>query len=72
MVFGPVRDEEDVSNAEPTQIGSDTDWDLVSVGDQHVCGVKTDGTLWCFGSNERGQLGLGSTYVSEPTSVAIP
>jgi alpha-tubulin suppressor-like RCC1 family protein len=72
LVFGSVRDELDVSMPEPTQIGSDTDWDSVSVGDQHVCGVKTNGTLWCFGANERGQLGLGTTYVSEPTLITTP
>ena len=31
-------------------------WSYVSSGAQHMCGVKTDGTLWCWGLNENGAL----------------
>lgn len=27
----------------------------------HMCAIKTNGTLWCWGNNEDGQLGLGDT-----------
>ncbi len=30
-------------------------------GDQHFCLVRTDGTVWCWGANENGQLGDGTT-----------
>jgi hypothetical protein len=33
------------------------------------CGVKSDGTVWCWGSNNYGQLGVGSTM---PSSSTIP
>ena len=32
----------------------------VEVGFYHACGVMTDATLWCWGQNEYGQLGVGS------------
>jgi alpha-tubulin suppressor-like RCC1 family protein len=32
-------------------------WQAISVGSQHCLGIKTDGTLWAWGSNARGELG---------------
>ncbi len=32
----------------------------VSVGIRHTCARKTDGTLWCWGGNDMGQLGDGT------------
>jgi alpha-tubulin suppressor-like RCC1 family protein len=72
LVLGPTRDNEDITLEEPTVMGTDNDWASVAVGMQHVCGVKTDGTLWCFGANERGQLGLGTTYTAELTQIPVP
>lgn len=36
----------------------------VSVGSDHTCARKTDGTLWCWGKNTDGQLGIGNTTAS--------
>jgi alpha-tubulin suppressor-like RCC1 family protein len=42
----------------PTQIGTDTDWDKLSVnGSDHCLAIKTDGTLWSWGLNSAGELG---------------
>ena len=43
----------------PTQVGTDTDWKSVSVGYVFTCGIRLDGTLWCWGGNSGGNLGLG-------------
>jgi len=32
----------------------------VSLGSNHTCARKTDGTLWCWGLNDSGQLGDGT------------
>jgi len=45
----------------PERITDYTDWLVVQAGDSHNCGVRGDGTLWCWGSNVRGQLGDGTT-----------
>jgi alpha-tubulin suppressor-like RCC1 family protein len=33
----------------------------VAVGNYHACSVALDHTLWCWGSNSRGQLGIGAS-----------
>jgi alpha-tubulin suppressor-like RCC1 family protein len=42
-----------------TRIGSDTNWVLVSAGDDHNLALKSDGTIWAWGANYCGQLGNG-------------
>lgn len=44
---------------EPSQVGSDTDWSSVALGYGHTCATRTDGTLWCWGRNSYGELGIG-------------
>jgi alpha-tubulin suppressor-like RCC1 family protein len=38
---------------------SDVVW--ISSGANHTCAIKSDGTAWCWGNNEYGQLGNGDT-----------
>jgi hypothetical protein len=41
------------------RIGSETNWVFVSAGDAHNLALKSDGTIWAWGANFRGQLGDG-------------
>ena len=44
----------------PVQTASGgTNWKMVAAGHYNTCGIKTDGTLWGWGYNSSGQLGLG-------------
>jgi alpha-tubulin suppressor-like RCC1 family protein len=51
----------DSFRSSPTQVGAATDWDVLSVGRDHSCGIRAPGTLWCWGLNQQGRLGDGST-----------
>ena len=35
-----------------------SDWQFVSVGGSHTCAIKTNGSAYCWGSNQSGQLGI--------------
>lgn len=34
-------------------------WTAVSLGRAHTCAIDDGGKLWCWGRNDRGQLGVG-------------
>lgn len=36
-------------------------WKKISAGVLHTCGIKMDNSLWCWGHNQYGQLGDGTT-----------
>lgn len=57
----------------PTQIGSDTDWQTISIGNSHAVAIKSNGTLWAWGNNAQGALGDGTTvlYRNIPTNIGV-
>ena len=62
--------------ATPTQVGTDNDWasvaceDIDSGGDAYTLALQTDGTLWAWGYNELGELGVGDNVGrATPTQV---
>ncbi len=36
-------------------------WEAIAAGYNHIVGIDSDGNLWSWGSNDRGQLGDGTT-----------
>ncbi|HXJ20602.1 MAG TPA: hypothetical protein VMT03_10240 [Polyangia bacterium] len=45
-----------------------TGFKTVSVSYQTTCGMKTDNTVWCWGDNQYGQVGIGVDPVTNPTT----
>ncbi len=59
----------DADQNTPLRIGTSTGWVSVSAGNSHSLAVKTNGTLWSWGSNAQGQLGDGTAWSSVPVQV---
>lgn len=53
-----------------SQVGVDNDWESITAARESVCGTRSNGTLWCFGHNFSGVLGLEEAgEFSEPVQV---
>ena len=51
-----------IAQSSPVQtISGGTNWRSVSLGGNHSAAIKTDGTLWLWGTGSVGQLGTNST-----------
>ena len=51
-----------IDRSSPVEVaGGGTTWSYVNCGWEHTVALKTDGTLWTWGSNLTGQLGDGTT-----------
>ncbi|HVY32073.1 MAG TPA: hypothetical protein VHB79_36305 [Polyangiaceae bacterium] len=59
-----------VNETSPTQVGTDKDWLELSVGEDHGCARKQDNSIWCWGSDSQGALGINlGTGNIPPTQV---
>ncbi len=47
------------------------DWTSVALGVSYICGLRENGTVWCWGTNSVGQLGNGSTDNSSTPSQVL-
>lgn len=56
----------------PTQVPPVGPWLSVSAGQNHTCGLQADFSLWCWGSNADGQLGIGSNAAATAPALVAP
>jgi alpha-tubulin suppressor-like RCC1 family protein len=47
-------------------------WKYISAGGAHTAAIKTDGTLWNWGSNSTGQMGVNFAQLSGATGRSTP
>ena len=66
--YGQLGNNSTINVSSPVQtIAGGTNWSQVSQGSTHTAAIKTDGTLWLWGSNVSGQLGTNTnSYQSSP------
>ena len=74
---GQLGDGTKTDRATPTQIGTDTDWVQVAMSDSYASFArKSNGSLWSWGYNYYGDLGLGFSGQAQNrsvfTAVALP
>ena len=59
---GRLGDNTEINRSTPvTTFAGGTDWKQVAGGNNHIAAIKTDGTLWTWGLNGSGQLGINGT-----------
>ena len=58
---GKLGQNNETNYSSPVQVGSDTTWSAVTGGNRCVSAIKTDGTLWSWGSNSYGLFGTNQT-----------
>ena len=47
-----------------------TDAGVIAAGNTHTCAILGDGSLWCWGRNSNGQLGIGNA-TDQPSPVRV-
>ena len=69
---GQLGDGTSVYRANPIRVGLDTNWKQVDAGGFFTIALKNDGSLWAWGNNYEGQLGIGTVNGNTPNGWTIP
>ncbi len=68
---GVINSADNDKNEPVQEVTLATNWKQATVGYEHTCAVKQNGTLWCWGGDAYGQLGDGmpNSDRREPTQI---
>jgi alpha-tubulin suppressor-like RCC1 family protein/Tol biopolymer transport system component len=76
-LFDPIFiDQQDAHT--PSQVGMDTDWEMVSIGGDHLCGITSNRAIQCagiqrlLGTNQDNWVETGFTPLGDYTHAGIP
>ena len=74
--FGQIGDGTIIDKTTPTQVSLPsgvTSWSNLTGGQNHTCGIGSDSQAYCWGRNNNGQIGDGTTTdKNTPTLVSLP
>jgi alpha-tubulin suppressor-like RCC1 family protein len=59
------------SSATPVAVAGGLTFTHISAGYSHTCAVAADGSAYCWGANESGELGTGSVGQDSPTPALV-
>lgn len=74
---GKIGNGNSTNQDKPTRVGTGgtstlwSDWESISLGENHTCGIRTNGEAYCWGNGGNGQLGNGTTTASQTTPVRV-
>lgn len=70
--YGVLGLNDTTNRSSPTRVGGLNDWAQVHAGAYTTAAVKTDGTLWVWGSGNQGRQGTNNTTIySSPVKVGV-
>ena len=70
--LGNGQSGEDADSSVPVRVNGITNATAITTGWEHSCALHQDGTISCWGSNDRGRLGTGQSTVSLRDDSADP
>ncbi len=71
VVVGQLGVGRDTSTTTPAPVAGGLKWTAITAGREHTCALASGGAAYCWGTNDSGQLGSGSSVPSSNTPVPV-
>jgi alpha-tubulin suppressor-like RCC1 family protein len=70
-LFGKLGTGDLTARLEPTRVGTESDWRIVTAGENTTCGIRADASLWCWGVDLTGANNDDLLPVQVPGSYSL-